>query len=208
MPSGSNKTTRTAAFSSAFALILLALPISGQMGQTLPLVQSGQLSLGGRAVPYRIRNLPVSSFPELPAAIAEALTARGCVIPQTYEAKHPENVIHGSLERPGSNDWAVLCATTGRVSLLVFLASASPAKPEVLAAAAETDRLQAHDLTGELGFNWGIDPASPRRVHDAQAGMAHRPPAPDHDCIAETTLDRQTIYHLYENGAWKKVDVD
>jgi hypothetical protein len=177
------------------------------MSQTLPLVQSGQLSLGGRAVPYRIRNLPVSSFPELPPGVAGSLTARGCVIPQTYEAKHPENVIHASLERPGSSDWAALCASNGRVSLLVFFASA-PSEPAVLASVAETDRLQTHDPTGELGFNWGIDPASPRRIHDAQAGMAHRPPPPDHDCLADTTLDHQTVYHLYQNGAWGKVEVE
>ena len=185
-----------------------ALAASGQNFQTSRLVETGQLSQGGREVRYRIRNLPVSSYPELPPAVAEALTSRGCLIPQTYEAKRPENVIHGSLERPGSSDWAALCATNGRVSLLVFFASASPAQPAVLAAAAETDRLQAHDLTGELGFNWGIDPASPGRIHDAQAGMEHRPPPPDHDSLADTTLDHQTIYHLYENGAWKKVDVD
>ena len=205
---GSCKMFRAAALPIVCCLISLALPADGQSIQTSPLMQSGQLMQGGRQVSYRIRNLPVSSYPELPPVIAESLTARGCVIPQTYEAKRPENVIHGSLERPGSSDWAALCATNGRVSLLVFFASGSPAKPEVLAASAETDRLQTHGLTGELGFNWGIDPASPTRVHDAQAGMVHRPPQPDHDCLADTTLDRQTIYHLYRNGVWEKVDVE
>jgi len=197
-----------AIFFAVCVLNSLVLSASGQTARPSSLVETGQLSLGGRAVPYRIRNLPVSSFPDLPSAVAETLTARGCLIPQTYEAKRPENVIHGSLERPGSSDWAALCATNGKVSLLVFFASASPATPAILAATAETDRLQAHDLTGELGFNWGIDPASPRRIHDAQAGMAHRPPQPDHDCLADTTLDRQTIYHLYRNGVWEKVDVE
>jgi hypothetical protein len=176
-------------------------------GQTEPLMLTGQVSVAGRETPYRIRSLPVSSFPDLPHTIAETLLAQGCVIPQTYEAKRPENVIHGNLERPGSSDWAVLCATNGRVSLLVFFASASPEKPTVLAAAAETDRLRAHGATGELGFDWGIDAAGPKRVHDAQAGMAHRPPPPDHDCLADTTLDRQTVYHFYEHGDWKNIEV-
>ena len=194
----------------AGAVILGACLLSAgaAFGQAPPFVLTGQLSVAGRAVPYRIRNLPVSSFPELPSTISEALTTRGCLIPQTYEAKRPENVIHASLERAGSSDWAALCATNGRVALLVFFASGSPATPAILADSAETDRLQAHDLTGELGFDWGIDPASPRRIHDAQAGMAHRPPQPDHDCLADTTLDRQTIYHLYRNGVWEKVDVE
>jgi hypothetical protein len=187
---------------------LLHARVLSAFGQAPPFVLTGQLSVAGRAVPYRVRNLPVSSYPELPVAVAAALTARGCLIPQTYEAKRPENVIHASLERAGSSDWAALCATNGKVSLLVFFASGSPATPIILAASAETDRLQTHDLTGELGFNWGIDPASPKHIHDAQAGMAHRPQPPDHDCLAETTLDRQTIYHLYRNGVWEKVDVE
>ena len=162
---------------SADAVILGACLLSAgaAFGQAPPFVLTGQLSVAGRAVPYRIRNLPVSSFPDLPPAVAESLTARGCVIPQTYEAKRPENVIHASLERPGSSDWAALCATNGKVSLLVFFASGSPATPAVLAASAETDRLQAHDLTGELGFNWGIDPASPRRSEEHTSELQSRP---------------------------------
>jgi hypothetical protein len=38
--------------------------------------------------------------------------------------------------------------------------------------------------------------------------MAHHPPAPDHDCLADTTVDRQTVYHLYRNGAWEKVELE
>jgi hypothetical protein len=195
------------------AWILGALPcIAGialtQQAPTSQLLQSGQIVMEGREVQYRIRNLPINSFPELPAAIADALNARGCLIPQTYQAHRPENVIHASLERPGSADWAVLCSAKGQISLLVFFASAALAPPTVLAEAAATDRLQSHDSTGVLGFNWGIDPASPRRVHDAQAAMAHRPPQLDHDCLADSTLDGRTVYHLYRNGAWEKVAVE
>ena len=195
------------------ALTLCAVGVLGLLafGQTLdqlPLVKTGKLLVAGRAVPYRIRNLPIGSFPDLPRTVAETLNQRGCLIPQTYEAKRPENVIHGSLEHAGSQDWAVLCASNGKVSLLVFLASALPSQPAVVVAVNETDRLQSHDLSGELGFDWGIDPVSPARMHAVEAGMAHRPPLPDHDCLAETRIDRQTIYHLYSNGAWQKVDVE
>lgn len=172
------------------------------------LVDTGRVTVAGRDVPYRIRFLPVSSFPDLPGPVADALNARNCMIPQTYEAHRPENVIHGSLEAPGSSDWAVLCGVEGRVSLLVFFGSGSPEKPIVLAEVAETERLQEHTLSKELGFNWGIDPASPQRIHDAQAGMAHHPRPPDHDCLADSTVDHQTKFHLYRNGVWEIVDVD
>ena len=35
-------------------------------GQTEPLMLTGQVSVAGRETPYRIRSLPVSSFPDLP----------------------------------------------------------------------------------------------------------------------------------------------
>jgi hypothetical protein len=181
--------------------------IAGQ-AQTAPqLLETGKVAVSGHEVPFRIRSLPVSSFPDLPAPIVQDLATRGCVIPQTYEAHHPENVVHASLEKAGSDDWAVLCAASGKVTLLIFFAS-SEGKPFILREASETDRLQDHSGSGERGFNWGIDPASPKRIHEAQASMAHHPPAPDHDCLADSVVDHQTVFHLYQNGAWETVDVD
>src|SRR5450631_3989305 len=129
------------------------------------LAESGHVVEAGRTLPYLIRRLPVSSFPNLPEDVVSQLGERGCMIPQTFQAHHPENVVHASLERAGSSDWAVLCSAHGTVSLLVFFAS-NTKEPIVLASTQETKRLQAHDLTGVLGFNWGIDPASPRRIKE------------------------------------------
>ena len=129
------------------------------------------------------------------------------MIPQTYEAHRPENVIHGSFEKAGSSDWAVLCSAEGTVSLLVFFASALE-KPSILAAAPETQRLQVYDLTGILGFNWGIDPATPERVHEAQSNMNPRPPRLDHDALADSVVDYKTVYHYFTKNEWTVVDVD
>jgi hypothetical protein len=167
--------------------------------------ESGHVAIAGRSVPYLIRHLPVSSFPQLPAAIGNLLTERGCMIPQTYEAHRPENAIHGSFEKPGSSDWAVLCSAHGTASLLVFFSSA-PEKPSVLATSPETNRLQVHDLTGVLGFNWGIDAATPERVREAQSGMEPRPPRLDHDAVATSVVEHRTVYHYYAKGAWSLVD--
>jgi len=156
--------------------------------------------------PYLIRHLPVSSFPELPAVVADLLNRRGCLIPQTYEAHRPENVVHASLERTGSSDWAVLCSAQGTVSLLVFFTNA-PAKPLVLASAPENQRLQAHDPTGVLGFNWGIDPASPQQIHEAQSGFERRPPLVDHDALADSVIEHRTIYHFYKKNVWTLVEM-
>jgi hypothetical protein len=182
---------------------LMTLPAFGQQWNSAPapLNVSGQIVVAGHSTPYLIRHLPISSFPDLPAELAVLLNRRGCLIPQTYEAHHPENVIHASLERPGSSDWAVLCSERGTVSLLVFFSSA-PASLLVLSAAPETERLQPHDASGVLGFNWGIDPASPEQIRTAQIGLLHRPALVDHDALADSLVDRRTIYHFYLKSAW------
>jgi hypothetical protein len=170
------------------------------------LTESGQIVVAGIATPYLIRHLPVSSFPELPVVIQELLNRRGCLIPQTYAAHHPENVVHASLERAGSSDWAVLCSVQGKVSLLVFFTDLPP-QPVILASALEKERLQAHDTTGVLGFNWGIDPASPEQVREAQTGMERRPGLADHDALADSVVERRTVYHFYAKRAWILVEM-
>jgi hypothetical protein len=197
----------------AWTLAMGAVAAPGQSALIQPepqLTESGKIVVAGRSTPYLIRHLPVSSFPELPSEIQESLNRRGCLIPQTYEAHHPENVVHARLERAGSSDWAVLCSVKGAVSLLVFFTSgASPSfgQPVVLESARETQRLQAHEPGGVLGFNWGIDTATPGQVHEAQAGLEHRKPWLDHDALADSTLDHRTVYHFYVKNAWTVVDV-
>ncbi len=190
-------------------LIFACLPIPAQQPpNSARLTETGQIVVYGRSTPYLIRHLPVSSFPELPAAIQELLNRRGCLIPQTYEAYHPEIVVHASLERAGSSDWAVLCSAEGTVSLLVFFGSRSAqAQPLVLVTAPEMERLQAHDPSGVLGFNWGIDPASPQQVHEAQAGLEHRPLRLDHDALADSIVERRTVYHFYAKNVWTLVEM-
>lgn len=168
--------------------------------------ESGQVLVDGHSTPYLIRHLPVSSFPNLPAPMQEVLNQRGCLIPQTYQAHQPENVIAARFERPGSLDWAVLCSVQGTVSLLVFFSS-NPNQPFVLATAPETQRLQPHGSSGILGFNWGIDPASPNQIHEAQSGLAHHPPWVDHDAIADSVIDHRAIYHFYDKNAWTLLEM-
>jgi hypothetical protein len=167
--------------------------------------ESGHVTVAGRSVPYLIRRLPLNAFPDLPEPIADQLSQRQCLIPQSYQAHHPENVVHASLERAGSSDWAVLCSADGKVSLLVFLDGAS-SHPTVLASIPERERLQRHDSSGVLAFDWAIDRASPEQVHEAQSGMEKRPPRPDHDALADISLDRSTVYRFFKKGSWTMID--
>jgi hypothetical protein len=196
----------------AAASLVIALSVSSVHSQSFaaasdPLTKTGQVAVDGHMTPYLIRYLPPSSYPNLPASVVDALNRRDCLIPQTYEAHRPENVFHGALERAGSQDWALLCSAKGTVSLLVFFASA-PQSPMTLFPTPETDRLQIHDASRIMGFNWGIDPAPPERIHEAQIGLAHRPPPPDHDAIANSVVDHRTVYYLYgKAGQWTQIDL-
>jgi hypothetical protein len=190
--------------------------VSAKPQQPAPaqLTESGQVVVAGRSTPYLIHHLPISSFPDIPAPIMVLLNRRGCTIPQTYAAHHPENVVHASLEHAGSSDWAVLCSVEGTVSLLIFFdedTTDSPTQadkePVVLATSPEKQRLQPHDPSGVLGFNWGIDPASPQQVHEAQISMLHRPPRVDHDALADSVVEHRTIYHFYVKSAWTLLDM-
>ena len=185
----------------ALCLLLAGVLASAQDFDLQHLVTRGQVTLDGQTHAYIVRHLPPSSFPDLPLAVAGELTERRCLIPQTYQAHQPENVIHGSFEEPDSSDWAVLCSASGKVSLLVFF-GAAPGKPHALASAPETARLQPEDPGGPLGFNWGIDTASPAAVREAQIGITPRPPSLDHDAIADSIVDHATVYHYFSKGAW------
>lgn len=183
---------------------LLGVSLAAAQTGLSNLVTTGQVTVAGRTVPYTIRHLPPASFPDLPWTVAEELTRRGCLIPQTYEAHRPENVIEGSFEQPDSSDWAVLCSVDGTATLLVFFASA-PQSPMALASAPETQRLQQLNSTGELGFDWGIDPATPNAIHDLQDSMWPRPGRLDHDALADSIVDQKTIYRYYAGGKWSVV---
>jgi len=188
-------------------MLLVSLVAIGQQPEDAlkSLVTTGEVTLRGQARQYIVRHLPPSSFPDLPDPVANELNQRGCLIPQTYQAHQPENAVHGSFQRAGSSDWAVLCSVKGSVSLLVFFDSS--AKPSVLATSLETQRLQVHESTGVLGFNWGIDVASPQAIHDAQNGLAPRPERLDHDALADSVVDRKTIYRYFANNAWSLLDM-
>jgi hypothetical protein len=181
-------------------IILLAAVTAQAQIPAVEQTRTGQVQVEGVTHAYSVHSLPVSSFPQLPAWVAEALLQRGCRIPQTWEAHGPENVVKASLERAGSEDWAVLCAAEGKVTLLVFLASSR--QPVVLAESTETARLEPIGAGVRYGFGWGIDPATPEQVHQRQAGLTPRPARIEHDALAESLLERKTIYHFFNHGVW------
>jgi hypothetical protein len=43
--------------------------------------------------------------------------------------------------------------------------------------------------------------------HEAQSGLAHRPPWVDHDALADSVVDHRAIYRFYEKNAWTLLEM-
>ncbi|HLJ75934.1 MAG TPA: hypothetical protein VKT75_00900 [Acidobacteriaceae bacterium] len=177
-----------------------ATSFTGPAAAEVERVESGTLQTpDGRRVVYRIRLLPVASFPDLPPEVASVLDRIGCMIPQTFEAQQPENVIEGAFRAPASRDWAALCSVHGRTTLYVFF-DGHYNSPEPLRSQADTLWLGAEPGSSVYGSAWGI---AVRGVADLRQnrqwhGAAHF----DHDAIEDARLERSTSLHYWQMGEW------
>ena len=155
-------------------------------------IESGSvLSADGQPVAYRIRLLPVSSFPDLPGAVATELNRRGCMIPQSFEAKQPENVIHGAFRAAGSSDWAALCSSQQTTTLYVFFAGQA---------------LGTEPGGSVFGSAWGIADRSVAELRSTPA--IRRGLTIDHDAIDDARLERSLAIHYFEAGRWVNLRPD
>ncbi|HEX3662229.1 MAG TPA: hypothetical protein VHU89_12400 [Acidobacteriaceae bacterium] len=169
-------------------------------------VESGQIATaGGSPVSYRIRLLPLSSFPGLPAEVVAQLSLRRCMIPQTYEAKQPENVIEGAFHAAGASDWAALCSAGGTTTLYVFFAGQF-ATPIPLRSQPDTAWLGADPGEAVLGSAWGI---AARTVDQLRSSPRLRHLLPiEHDAIDDARIERTLAIHYYLGGKWLTVTAD
>ena len=163
-------------------------------------VETGQVTLhDGHQLGYRIRLLPLASFPGIPDAVRAELEARSCMVPQTYEAKQPENVIHGAFQQKGSTDWAVLCSAKDASSLLVFFAD-RPHAPFTLASGKDSQWIAVTPGGQVRGFAWGIDAIGPAEISQ----QVHADPSAfDHDGVDDQFIERtSTIHYCCKSGGW------
>lgn len=178
--------------------LLLPLPLH-LFAQNDELLEKGQTQFRGRTQEYRIRRLPLSSFPQLPAGARMVLEQRGCLIPQTWQAKRPENVIHGAFLAVGNDDWAALCSAAGESSLLVFRNGMG--MPLELARHRDMDRLTATNVANLMGYAWAIDPASPARLRQFAPGQRF-----EHEGVEESLVDISSLLHFWKEGKWVEIE--
>lgn len=164
-------------------------------------VESGQIrSADGALENYRIRLLPIDSFPALPRAVAVWMAGRGCMVPQTFEAQAPENAISGAFRAPGSRDWAALCSVGGETTLYVFFAGQAGA-PVAVRSQPDTAWLGHEPGSSVYGSAWGI---STQTASDLRASsQMHAAFAIDHDAIEDADLERSLTVRYYGAGKWQ-----
>jgi len=189
--------TRALTVSFCFALAGAATCAQVNVPPRTERAETGFAIIDGHAhVTYRIRLLPVSSFPQLPPQVTQKLDAMGCMIPQTYAAHEPENVISGSFEKKGSSDWAVLCSLHGVTTLYVFFQS-DLMHPTAL-------RHQPDTLW--LGKEWEEDYGSAWGIAVRPSNLMRRSDQADHDGIEDDFLDQSSMVHYFKEGQWMTLD--
>jgi len=179
--------------------VLSQATAAGQNPNAEHLETGSAQNAAGNTVSYRIRLLPVASFPDLPGGVAAELARRQCMIPQSFEAKQPENIIHGAFRAPGSSDWAALCSSAGATTLLVFFAGQLQS-PVSLRTQPDSVWLGAEPGSSLFGSAWGIAVRPAAELRDAPQ-FRHAAPF-DHDAIDDARLERSLTIHYYQSGKW------
>lgn len=190
----------------SIAVVLFPPPAASQNPPApTPPVNAERVEIGaaqnaaGHTVNYRIRLLPLASFPDLPEPVAAELARRQCMIPQSFEAKQPENILHGAFQSRGSSDWAALCSAAGTTTLYVFFAGQFQA-PVSLRVQADAAWLGAEPGSSVFGSAWGIAVRTPADLR--ASGQLRHTVAIDHDAIDDARLELSTTVHYYQAGKW------
>jgi len=149
-----------------------------------------------------ILRLSPASLPGVPAEIRAGLEARGCSIPQPYDAQgQAANAIRGAFAARGEPGWAVLCSRDGRSAILVF---SGPQFARVEELSDEPDRNYLQMLPGERQIGYS------RRLATADsASLRHRRPrrsgALDHDGIADAFIGKASVIWYRSGGEWTRL---
>ena len=174
----------------------LALAVQVSQGQYVP-----TLSEFEKADQETVR-LPPEAFDDLPPAVQEELTARGCTIPQAFHKDPGEsNVVRGNFTQSGQTDIAVLCSRERVSSILVFRGGSVQ---EVAELAPEPDaRYLQGSEHGEIVFSRALGVASPEYIRMCYEALKEHgvpePPPLDHDGIDDYFVEKaSSIWYWYE----------
>ena len=147
-----------------------------------------------------IRRLPPEAFPELPNWVKKELKRRQCTVPQTFISTRPHNVIQGEFARKGQKDWAVLCSTGLKSSLIVFWGGSGE---EVFAFPAGPDKSYLQGTGAGIGYSREISAVGGEYIlerHERYGGP--EPPDITHDGINVAFVEKASSVLYFEKGEW------
>lgn len=146
--------------------------------------------------------LPPTTFSELPAKIIKYLQGRRCTIPQTYFSVKPHNVISGEFTRRGQTDWAVLCSSGQRSSILIFRRGSTKSVAEI-AKVADKDYLQTVDGEGKIAFSRAIEPVGENYIESHyKSHGGRRPPRIAYQGINDAFEKKSSVVRYFYRGKW------
>jgi len=135
-----------------------------------------------------VPRLDPSSFTAVPSSVRSGLKQQGCTIPQTFLARKPENVVHGSFTGPSSSEWAALCSVGGVSEILIFRATSTQPVAR-LAKLPDENFVQAISPRGS-GYSRRLR-AVPTRVRGLNG-------------IEDAFLEKASTVWVRERGEWRE----
>jgi hypothetical protein len=151
-----------------------------------------------------IRRLPIDAFPDLPPAIAAALRARNCRVPQPASGRAARNVIRGDFFVKGQTAWAVLCSINNSTTLIAFRNSRN-AVP--VAVTTSEDRNYLQGTSGDhLGYSRQITAVGRDFILRHYRAYGGPPPPPiDHQGIDDAFLEKASTTWYFHDGKWLRL---
>jgi hypothetical protein len=151
-----------------------------------------------------ILSVPPDAFPELPDTIISTLRSLRCTIPQPSAIGPPRNVIRGDFFAQGQAGWAVLCASGGFSSILVFRDNLD-VHPEELARGEDKGYLQdgGNDKIAYSREITAVDRKFIMTHYRAYGGP--EPPPIDHQGIDDAFLEKASVILYWYEGKWLRL---
>ena len=146
--------------------------------------------------------LQPSALPDVPPTVRQELERRGCVVPQSFSTKTPNNIVRSRFTSSDRQDVAVLCSKKQVSSILVFRGG-SAASVEELASRPDRAYLQVIRPGNIIGYSRALGVADPKYIrehHDRYGGP--EPPPLDHDGINEIFVEKGSVVWYWFGGRW------
>ena len=180
------------------ACVLYSMAVGGSIrGQT-------QAASDWAAADVRTARLSPSAFAALSSSLRDALSRRGCTIPQTSFRSDPHNVIVGAFTGPEARDVAVLCSRQRVSSILVFRGG-STASVDELSPQPDIDRLQVVSGDGRIGFSREIAPIDAAHIREYLEASGGAVRTVEHAGIEDRFVSKTSMVWYWDGVRWIQI---